>query len=53
MWIEFLWPKLVPYVEIEDFVGNSEEEEGDHSEIEDASEDGIEDDIENVSVDDG
>ena len=38
-----LWPKLVPYVESEDFVGNSEEEEGDHSEIEDVSGDDIED----------
>ena len=24
-----LWPKLVPYVESEDFAGNSEDEEGD------------------------
>jgi len=38
-----LWPKLVPYVESEDFVGNSEEEEGDDSEIEEISGDGSED----------
>ena len=43
MWIESLWPKLVPYVESEDFVGNSEEEEGDDSEIEEISGDGSED----------
>jgi len=38
-----LWPKLVPYVEREDFVGNSEEEEGDDSESEEVSGDGSED----------
>ena len=38
-----LWPKLVPYVESEDFVGNSEEEEGDDSESEEVSGDGSED----------
>ena len=38
-----LRPKLVAYVESEDFVGSNEEEEGDDSEIEDASEDGIAD----------